>query len=227
MAHDEYTTLKEAENRFYAIMQKKGKATLSKEEKEEVYKTVPEEIRACALKNATWKFRERKQIEKLNQFLEDHMTITVPGTVTVKAAVRPVIYQTRQGDLLALDGLNIPAMALVGVNADGHLACKLITKGREVSNELSVSYGNRELKKWVTSKVKSGLTQAINDMLYSMTFDDIVKAIIKQGKASNFKDARSVTEEMASFVKWDYEGIKAEAKQLRTCKVIKKATKTA
>ena len=222
----QYNAMNAATSRLVAIMQEKGKASLTAEEKAKGFASLDVELQINALRNATWKFKERKQIERLNQFCQDHLTIRVPGT-TARAEVRPVIYRTREGIILSLDGLNVPCIALIGVSKDGHTACKLITKGRNVTNELSTAYGRRQLKEWITDKVKAGLTSAINDMLHGITIDDIIKLMMKEGRASSFKDARSITEEMAEFAGLDYDTIKAEAKQLRTCKVTQKAVKTA
>ena len=219
----QYKAMKAAEGRLLRLMLDKGKASLTAEEKAKGFASLDDDLKQTALQNATWAYKERRKMEKLNAFMADHLTIRVPGT-TARYALTPVAYQTRQGVFIGLEGLGIQATALIGVNREGRLACKVITKGKEVKDNLSVAYGRRAMKEFITDKLRNSLTSAINDMLASLTYQDVYKAIMRGGKVL---DARQVNKEMAEFAGQDYDEVKAEARTLRTCKVTRKAAKTA
>lgn len=220
----QYNAMKEASSRLLHIMQEKGKASLTLEEKAKGFGALDEELQSVALKEATWAYKDRRRIEKLNAFMQEHITIRVPGT-SAYYALTPVAYRTRQGSCLALEGIGIQAIALIGTNAKtDRLSCRIITKGNKVANELSVAYGRRCMKEYITDKLAKGLKAAIDDALASLTYDDILKTLIRNGK---LKDARAVNEEIAEFKGWDYAEIRAEQKVLRTCKVTRKSDRLA
>lgn len=220
-----YNEMKTVEYKLISAMVKNGKATLNKEEKDSILSALPEGYRKAVLINATASFKERRQIERINAFISENITIRVPSS-TAYAKLKPVIYDITGKYYLALDGMNIPAIALISVNKEGHLVSKLVVKGQSVKNQLSTSYGARQLKEWEVSKVSTGLASSINDMLYSFTLDSLLKAMIATGKVT-LRDARNVNEEMASYWKLDFETIKETAKIIRAKNTAKKATKIA